>query len=54
MENLVNIIGVENAILILAGLSVILLIAFVVAVIKIAGINKKYNCTIKNKKLYIL
>ena len=43
MENLVNIIGVENAILILAGLSVILLIAFVVAIIKIAGINKKYK-----------
>lgn len=43
MENVIHTIGIENFMLILLGLNIILLIAFIIAVIKISGINKKYK-----------
>ena len=43
MENVIHTIGIENFMLILLGLNIVLLIAFIIAVIKISGINKKYK-----------
>ena len=43
MENVIHTIGTENFMLILLGLNIVLLIAFIIAVIKISGINKKYK-----------
>lgn len=43
MENLINTVGIQNILLILASLNVILLIAFVIVVVKLSKINKKYH-----------
>lgn len=43
MGNIINTIGTENFMLILASLNIVLLIAFIIAVVKISGINKKYK-----------
>lgn len=43
MGNIIHTIGTENFILILASLNIVLLIAFIIAVVKISGINKKYK-----------
>lgn len=43
MGNIIHTIGTENFMLILASLNIVLLIAFIIAVVKISGINKKYK-----------
>ena len=43
MEDIINVIGMEKSILILAILSIILLIAFIITIFRISNINKKYK-----------
>lgn len=43
MENVIHTIGTENFMLILLGLNIILLIAFIMVLIKVFAINKKYK-----------
>lgn len=47
MENVIRTIGTENFMIILLGLNIILLIAFVMVLIKVFTINKKYKDFIK-------
>ena len=43
MGNIIHAIGTENFMTIIAVLNIVLLIAFIIAIIKIFGINKKYK-----------
>ena len=43
MGNIIHTIGIENFMTILVVLNIVLLIAFIIAIIKIFGINKKYK-----------
>ena len=43
MDNIINTIGTDNILLILLGLTVILLIAFIIVMIKMVGLNKRYK-----------
>ena len=43
MRNLINTIGTNNFMIILTVFNIILLIAFIIAIIKISSINKKYK-----------
>lgn len=43
MENVIHTIGTENFMLILLGLNIILLIAFIMVLIKVFAINKRYK-----------
>lgn len=43
MENVIHTIGTENFMLILLGLNIILLIAFIMVLIKVFAINQKYK-----------
>lgn len=43
MGSIIHTIGTENFMLILASLNIVLLIAFIIVVIKVLGINKKYK-----------
>lgn len=43
MENVIHTIGTENFMLILLGLNIILLIVFIMVLIKVFAINKKYK-----------
>ncbi len=43
MGSIIQTMGTENFMLILAGLNIVLLIAFIIVLIKISGINKKYK-----------
>lgn len=43
MENLVNSIGTENLLIILGAITIILLLAILICIVKIASLNKKYK-----------
>ena len=43
MENLVNSIGIENLLIILGGITIILLLAFIICLVKMMGLSKKYK-----------